>query len=131
MWKMSKRLAACVFAAAWWGIFYPELCLSEETCVRVQTETVQETEGETQGQTVGPQEENEEAPRKEGVQKRGEGQQSGLKEIDAADVWRASGDEIVIRSRLWEWCVENLFDASKNAAQSVSEESAQSAPAGR
>lgn len=104
MWKMSKRLAACVFAAAWWGIFYPELCFSEETCVRVQTETVQETDEETQ---------------------------TGLKKIDAADVCRASKDEIVIRSRLWEWCAENLFDARENEAQSILEKSAQSAPAGR
>lgn len=72
MWKMSKRLAVCVFAAAWWGIFYPELCFSEDTCAVVWTETVEK--------------------------------------INAADVWRASGDEIVIRSRFWEWCEENLFD---------------------
>lgn len=102
MWKMSKRLAACVFAAAWWSIFYPELCFSEETCAVVQTEYAQENV--------------EEARRAE---------------IDATDVWRALGDEIVISSRLWEWCAENLFDAPENAAQSVSEKSAQSAPAGR
>lgn len=90
MWKKSKSLAACIFAAAWWGIFYPELCFSEDTCAVVQTE-----------------------------------------KMDAADVWYASGDEIVIRSRLWEWCEENLFDASKKEAQSVSEDPGQSAPAGR
>lgn len=73
MWKISKRLAACVFAAAWWGIFYPELCFSEETCVKVQSEFAEET--------------------------------------DAFAAWWASGDEIVIRSRLWEWCEENLFDS--------------------
>ncbi|MCM1268972.1 MAG: hypothetical protein NC302_13805 [Bacteroidales bacterium] len=77
MWKWSKSLAACVFAAAWWGIFYPELCFSEETCAVVRTEDAQ----------------------------------SRTEEIDAAAVWRASGDEIVIGSRLWEWCEENLFDA--------------------
>ncbi|MDE6318996.1 MAG: hypothetical protein K2M22_04710 [Lachnospiraceae bacterium] len=76
MWKMSKGLAACVFAAVWWGIFYPELCFSEETCALVQTETAQD--------------------------------ESMV--IDAAAVWRASGDEIRISSRLWEWCEENLFD---------------------
>ena len=76
MWKMSKGLAACVFAAVWWGIFYPELCFSEETCALVQTETAQD--------------------------------ESMV--IDAAAVWRASGDEIRISSWLWEWCEENLFD---------------------
>lgn len=76
MWKIGKRLAACVFAAAWWGIFYPELCFSEKIFERVQTEFAQEADGA---------------------------------EIDAA-AWWAAGDEIVIRSRFWEWCEENLFD---------------------
>lgn len=92
MWKMSKGLAACVFAAVWWGIFYPELCFSEETCALVQTEKAQDESKETQRQA-------------ERWWK-----QSGLEEIDAAAVWRASGDEIKISSRLWEWCEENLFD---------------------
>lgn len=98
MWKMSKSLAACVFAAVWLGIFYPELCFSEETCAVVQTEDAQDEGKEAQSQT-------------ERRQKRSERLQSALEEIDAAAVWRASGDEIVIRSKLWEWCVENLFDA--------------------
>lgn len=92
MWKMSKRLAVCVFAAAWWSIFYPELCFSEDTCAVMQTEN---------------------------AQKWSEERHSHAKEIDAADVWQASGDEIVISSRLWEWCAENLFHASENATQSV------------
>lgn len=97
MWKMSKSLAACVFAAVWWGIFYPELCFSEETCALVQTENAQDESTETQSQT-------------ESGRNRSEGCWSGFEKIDAADVWRASGDEIKIRSRLWEWCEENLFD---------------------
>ena len=92
MWKMSKSLAACVFAAVWWGIFYPELCFSEDTCALVWTENAQEESKEAQNQA-------------EPWWNR-----SGLKEIDAADIWRASGDEIMIRSRFWEWCEENLFD---------------------
>lgn len=91
MWKMSKRLAACMFAAAWWSIFYPELCFSEDTCSVVQTEYAQE--------------DAEEARRAE--------------EIDAAAVWRSSGDRIIIRSRLWEWCEEKLFDKPENAVQSA------------
>lgn len=78
MWKMSKSLAACVFAAVWWGIFYPELCFSEETCTVVRTENAQD--------------------------------ENGPEEIDVADIWRASGDKIVIRSKLWEWCEEHWFD---------------------
>lgn len=38
--KKGKTLAACLFAAVWWGIFYPELCFTEETCEAV-------TSGET------------------------------------------------------------------------------------
>lgn len=92
MWKMSKCLTVCVFAAVWWGIFYPELCFSEETCAVVRTENAQEE----------------------------------AEEIDAAAVWRASGNEIVIRSRLWEWCVENLFDNPEKEEKSVPENSAKS-----
>lgn len=85
MWKRSKSLAACIFAAAWWGIFYPELCFSEDTCAVVQTE-----------------------------------------KVDAADVWYASGDEIVIRSRLWEWCEENLFDKPEKKEESDAADSGES-----
>ena len=80
MWKMSKSLAVCVFAAAWWGIFYPELCFSEDTCAVVRTE-----------------------------------------EINAADIWQASGDEIVIRSRLWEWCEEKLFVKAESDSEDLGE----------
>lgn len=74
--KKGKTLAVCLFAAVWWGIFYPELCFTEETCKAV-------TPNETQGDS---------APGK----------------IEAAEVWDASGDEIVISSRFLEWCEENL-----------------------
>lgn len=33
--KKARTLAACLFAAVWWGIFYPELCFTEETCEAV------------------------------------------------------------------------------------------------
>lgn len=81
MWKIGRSLAVCIFAAAWWGIFYPELCFSEGTCAVVWTENSQKEDKEPQRH---------------------------LEEIDATAVWQASGDEIVISSRLWEWCEENL-----------------------
>lgn len=40
MWKMSKILTVCMLAAVWWGIFYPELFFSEQTCAKVQTEDI-------------------------------------------------------------------------------------------
>jgi len=39
--KKGKTLAACLFAAVWWGIFYPELCFTEETCEAVRTDETQ------------------------------------------------------------------------------------------
>lgn len=38
MWKKGRTIAVCMFAAAWWGVFYPELCFTEETCEAVRTE---------------------------------------------------------------------------------------------
>ncbi|MDE6600899.1 MAG: hypothetical protein K2N39_04830 [Lachnospiraceae bacterium] len=74
--KKGKTMAACLFAAVWWGIFYPELCFTEETC---------------------------EAVTSDGTQSDGVPEQ-----IEAAEVWRASEDEIVISSRFLEWFEENL-----------------------
>ena len=74
--KKGRTLAACLLAAVWWGILYPELCFTEETC-----EAVILDETRTDGLTG---------------------------EITAAKVWGASGDEIVISSRLLEWCEEKL-----------------------
>lgn len=31
MWNRLRTLAVMVFAVAWWGILYPELCFTEET----------------------------------------------------------------------------------------------------
>ncbi|MCI9344779.1 MAG: hypothetical protein HFI56_00800 [Lachnospiraceae bacterium] len=74
--KKGKTMAACLFAAVWWGIFYPELCFTEETCEAVVT-------AETQTEDMSGQ-------------------------IGAAEIWDASGDEIVISSRFLEWCEEKL-----------------------
>lgn len=76
--KKIKTLAACLFAAVWWGIFYPELCFTEETCEAVMPEGMETDDIQRQ--------------------------------IGAAEVWHASGDEIVISSRFLEWLEENLSD---------------------
>lgn len=89
MWKMSKSLTACVLAAAWWGIFYPELCFLPETC-----EIVWDVDG---------------SDADEEIQEAADDTQNCGQKIDAAAVWRASGNEIVISSRLLEWCEEKLF----------------------
>lgn len=76
MQRKGRKLAVCLFAAVWWGIFYPELCFTEQTCEAVTADGTQ---------TGGVPE-----------------------EIEAAKVWGASGDEIVIGSRFLEWCEEKL-----------------------
>lgn len=43
MWNRIRSLAVTVFAVAWWGILYPELCFTEETFEQViVTEACQE-----------------------------------------------------------------------------------------
>ena len=78
MWEKGKMLVACMFAMAWWGIFYPELCFAEGTCETVQTAEAQNGE-----------------------------------EDAFSGILRAGDDEIVISSRLLEWCEEKLFDSKE------------------
>lgn len=94
MWEKGRVLAACMFAAAWWSIFYPELCFSEGTCETVWSETAEEEAGQTavlQGREAG---------------EAGQGAETDT----ASGIMRAKDDEIVISSRLFEWCEERLFD---------------------
>lgn len=94
MWEKIRMLAVCMFAMAWWSVFYPELCFTEETCEMVQTV---ETE-KMAGQTAAVQEGEAGAA----AQSREAGMTSG--------VLRASDNDVVISSRLLEWCEERLFD---------------------
>lgn len=94
MWKKGKMLAVCMFAMAWWSVFYPELCFTEETCEVVQTAKAEEE--------AGP-----------GVIPRGgEAGTSaqGSEDDTASGILWAGDDEVVISSRLLEWCGERLFD---------------------
>ena len=40
-------------------------------------------------------------------------------EIDAAEIWRSSGEELVISSRLLEWCDEKLFAGEEREADTA------------
>ena len=51
--KNVKRLAVCLFAAVWWGIFYPELCFTEETCAAVTSEEAQANDLSVQEEATG------------------------------------------------------------------------------
>lgn len=95
--KKVKMLAAIVCAAAWWSLFYPELCFTEETCQLIQT-----AEAENASANTGLTKEAEKAGQGAAVQNR---------ETDtAAGIMCAGEDEVVISSRFLEWCEENLFD---------------------
>lgn len=101
--KNMKKLAACLFAAVWWGIFYPELCFSEETYAAVTPEEAQMSDLPVQEERTGA----------GGMPGAGTGVSTASEQIEASEVWRASGDEIVISSRFLEWLEESL-SASKD-----------------
>lgn len=69
-----RAAAVGALALAWWGLLYPELCFTENTCVKLVT---------------------------------AQGQELMEKEKDRLElemeVMSATGDEIIIRSRLLEW----------------------------
>lgn len=80
MWNKWRTLAVSVFAVAWWGILYPELCFTEETFEQVVV--TEEFQGMTQQESYG-------------------------------HLLKASGDEIVIKSRFLEWYQENVAGKGK------------------
>lgn len=100
LWNRGKALAACTFAAAWWSVFYPELCFTEDTCEAVRTEEADGTFGKT------------EAGKVDGFsEKFGSGiviADEAAGTIEAGEVWNASGDSLVISSKFLEWCRERL-----------------------
>lgn len=80
MWNKWRTLAVSVFAVAWWGILYPELCFTEETFEQVVV--TEEFQGMTQQEIYG-------------------------------HLLKASGDEVVIKSRFLEWYQENVAGKGK------------------
>lgn len=97
MQKKVKMLAAVVCAAAWWSVFYPELCFTEETCQLIQTAEA-ENSVENIGLTGDAEEDRQSMEAKD-------------EEADtAAGIMHAGEGEIVISSRFLEWCEEKLFD---------------------
>ncbi|MDE6387874.1 MAG: hypothetical protein K2L82_08735 [Lachnospiraceae bacterium] len=65
-----RTAAAGIMALAWWGVLYPELCFTENTCVQVIIS---------------------------------QGQEIVLEQTDYQGILSASGDEVIVRSRLLEW----------------------------
>lgn len=68
-----RTAAVSIMAVAWWGLLYPELCFTENTCVQVIVS---------------------------------QGQEIVTEQIDCREILNASGDEIIVRSRLLEWLEE-------------------------
>lgn len=94
-----KMLTACVCAAAWWSVFYPELCFTEETCQVIQT-----GEAENEASNAGT------AQTGETVK---DGQNARVQSVttdSAAGILRAGDGEVVISSRFLEWCEEKLLN---------------------
>ncbi|MDE7232460.1 MAG: hypothetical protein K2N37_05245 [Lachnospiraceae bacterium] len=83
MWKKGRTFAACILATAWWSVFYPELCFTQETCEVISDDRTQ------------------------------------TEEIDVSEIWRSSGEELVISSRLLEWCDKKLFAAKDREADAA------------
>lgn len=99
MWKKGRTLAACVLAAAWWSLFYPELCFTEETCRVVQT-----AEEGTDGRNEATPDGNADNAGKDAAVQ-GDTAVSGI--------LRAGEDEVVVSDRLLEWCEEKALDGKK------------------
>lgn len=77
-----KAGLTCMFAAAWWGILYPELCFTEETFQAV-TESEDKMHN-TEEQTV--------------------------QQISCQELLKCTGEDIVVRSRLIEWLEQYMED---------------------
>lgn len=94
-----KMLTACVCAAAWWSVFYPELCFTEDTCQLIQTvesQSASSDDGTAQTAEAG---------------KNGQDAAAQVGQTDtAAGILRAGDGEVVIRSRFLEWCEETLLE---------------------
>jgi len=65
-----RTAVIAVFAFVWWGVLYPELCFTKETCEQVIIVDGEETEAQQE---------------------------------DYQGILEASGDEVVIKSRFFEW----------------------------
>ena len=113
MWKKERTLAACVLAAAWWSIFYPELCFTEETCRVIQTaeEAAEVWDEAAPDRNAGGTGQDEAAPGRN-VDEAGKNapMQSGT---EVSGILQADEDEVVVSSRLLEWCEEKLLDGKK------------------
>lgn len=75
-----RTMAAAIMALAWWGVLYPELCFTENTCAQVIVS---------------------------------QGKEIVIEQTDYQGVLHASGDEVVVRSRLLEW-LEQQKDKRKS-----------------
>lgn len=101
MWKQGKMLAVCMFALAWWSIFYPELCFAEGTCEAVLTAETERPDGQAALQS------------READEGGGSVMTQNIEADMASGILYADDDEIVISSRFLEWCEERLLDTKK------------------
>lgn len=108
-----KAGMTCMFAAAWWGVLYPELCFTEETCQAVITadgETdLRQSDGlEAIEQTGEEQLVQRDAAQQIAVQK--ENTQQTISRQTYREILEATGNDVVVKSRFLEWLEECMED---------------------
>lgn len=92
-----------MFAAAWWGVLYPELCFTEETCQAVVAAGEEAGEPERMGKDI-PADSGTVQQETAGGSAGSEDEKLGVKEqVSYQELWKCTGEDIVIRSRLLEW----------------------------
>lgn len=93
----------CMFAAAWWGVLYPELCFTEETCQAVVAAGEEAGEPERMGKDI-PADSGTVQQETAGGSAGSEDEKLGVKEqVSYQELWKCTDEDIVIRSRLLEW----------------------------
>ncbi len=75
-----RTAVICIMAFAWWGLLYPELCFTENTCAQVIVS---------------------------------QGQEIVIRQTGYPEILNASGDDVVVRSRLLEWLEEKKNKSRK------------------
>lgn len=94
-WKGYQNLKlrawmTAVFAMAWWGVLYPELCFTEETCQTViASESGEPNEGLESTQQTGA--------------TQADIQQIPMQQTTYRDLLKATGDDMIVKSRFLEW----------------------------
>lgn len=105
-----------MFAAAWWGILYPELCFTQETCQVVAAageEAGIQTECQSDARFGMQPEKQETAKLSEGsADEKQNTEEKTVQQIDYRELMKCTGEDMIVRSRLIEWLEQYTDDFS-------------------